>query len=100
MSLRRSWPARAAPLLGLLAVVAVLFHRALFLGEAFYERDLTFDWVTQVEVFVRCIAQGSWPLWDGSISFGQPLLGDPSAQLLYPPTWMNLIMSPWTYYAL
>jgi hypothetical protein len=86
--------------LALAALMVFLFPRALLLGEAFYERDLAFDWVTQVEVFVRSVAQGSWPLWDNSIAFGQPLLADPSAQLLYPPTWLNLLMRPWTYYTL
>ena len=33
-------------------------------------------------------------------SFGQPLLADPSAQVLYPLTWLNLLMRPWIYYTL
>jgi hypothetical protein len=86
--------------LALAAVVVVLLPRALLLGEAFYERDLTFDWVTQTEVFVRCVASGSWPLWDNAKAFGQPLLANPDAQVLYPPTWLNLVLRPWTYYTL
>ncbi|HXU79770.1 MAG TPA: hypothetical protein VN914_00115, partial [Polyangia bacterium] len=78
----------------------LLIPRALLLGEAFYERDLAFDWVTQVEVFVRSVTSGSWPLWDNAKAFGQPLLANPDAQILYPPTWLNLVVRPWTYYTL
>jgi hypothetical protein len=31
---------------------------------------------------------------------GQPLLADPSAQVAYPFTWLNLVLRPWTYYTL
>src|SRR5437762_2218026 len=92
--------ARVGGGLTLAAVVVALMPRALLSGEAFYERDLTFDWVTQVEVFVRCVASGSWPLWDNAKAFGQPLLANPDAQILYPPTWLNLVVRPWTYYTL
>src|SRR5262249_21129436 len=43
---------------------------------------------------------GSWPVWDDGLGFGQPLLADPSAQALYPPTWLGLAFRPWTYYTL
>lgn len=70
----------------------------MFRGRVFYERDLQLDWYTQMESFVRSVTRGSWPLWDNTIAFGQPLLADPSAQILYPLTWLNLVMQPWWYY--
>ena len=57
-------------------------------------------WWPQVEAFVRCVAAGSWPVWDPSRGFGQPLLADPSSQILYPLTWLNLVMPSWAYYTL
>ena len=66
----------------------------------FHKRDIHLVWHPQVEAFVRAVAFGSWPVWDPSPSFGQPLLADPSAQVLYPPTWLNLILRPWTYYTM
>jgi hypothetical protein len=78
--------------------VAWLFRESLFEGGVFYVRDIHLVWVPQVEAFVRAIAAGSWPVWDASLGFGQPLLADPSAQVLYPPTWLNLVLRPWTYY--
>jgi len=87
------------PLAALAALPLLLFRNAVFRGEAIYERDVHLDWYTQVESLVRTISSG-WPLWDPSFSFGQPLLGDPSAQVAYPPTWLNLVLRPWTYYTL
>lgn len=90
---RGRWVALAfAPLL------LALFPRVFLLGEVFYDRDLHVDFFPQAEAFVRAIFASSWPLWDSTVSFGQPLLADPSAQVLYPPHWLNLLLSPWRYY--
>lgn len=72
--------------------------RAALLGDVFYKRDIHLVWVAQVEAFVRAVTSGAWPVWDPGPAFGQPLLADPSAQVLYPPTWLNLLMRPWVYY--
>lgn len=81
------------------AVVAViLYRRAVFLGEQFFYRDLAMQWYPQAEAFVRVIGAGSWPVWNPYISFGQPLLANPNAQLLYPLTWLQLLMPAWTFY--
>ncbi len=86
--------------LALAALVVWLFREALFGGGVFFKRDIHLVWHPQIEGFVRAIAAGSWPLWDPSPAFGQPLLADSGAQVLYPPTWLNLILRPWTYYTL
>jgi hypothetical protein len=87
------------PFCALAAVVTVLL-RGLLRGEVFYYRDLHLQWVVQVEAFVRSIAAGSWPVWNPYVSSGQPLLGYANSQVFYPPTWLNLVMQPWSYYAL
>src|SRR5262249_58444029 len=84
----------------LLVLVAWLFREALFGGGVFYVRDIHLVWVPQAEAFARAVAAGSWPVWDDRLGFGQPLLADPSAQALYPPTWLGLALRPWTYYTL
>jgi hypothetical protein len=86
--------------LALLGLIVLLFPAAVFRGEVFYDRDIHLEWYSQVEAFVRSVAEGGWPVWDNSIAFGRPLLADPSAQVLYPPTWLNLLVLPWTYYTL
>jgi hypothetical protein len=76
------------------------FRSAILEGRVLYRRDISTVWLPQVESLVRCIAAGSWPFWDPYAGFGRPLLADPRAEVLYPPTWLNLILPPWTYYVL
>jgi len=82
------------------SLVLWLFRDAAFGAGVFYRRDIHLVWYPQIETFVRGVAAGAWPLWNPSLGFGRPLLADPSAQILYPPTWLNLLMRPWTYYTL
>lgn len=86
--------------LGLAALIVFVFRQAVFGGQVLFIRDIGMVWYPQIESFVRCIASGSWPLWDVHRGFGQPLLADPSSQVLYPPTWLNLLIRPWHYYTL
>jgi hypothetical protein len=97
MSLRRI-PAGVWIPGGLALLVAFLLRDFLFGGAVFYKRDVHLAWHPQVEAFVRAVAGGSWPVWDPTQGFGTPLLADPSAQILYPFTWLNLVILPWTYY--
>ena len=82
----------------LAAIVVFLLRDFLFHGAYFYKRDVHLVWHPQIEAFVRAVGAGSWPVWDPSPGFGQPLLADPSSQVLYPFTWLNLVLMPWTYY--
>ncbi len=75
-----------------LTLCLVLFPRALLRGELFFERDLHVDWYPRIASIWRCLTSGSWPLWDPSIGFGQPLLADPGAQVMYPATWLALLL--------
>jgi len=84
-----------------LALLVIFLHRgALFDGGVLYKRDVHLVWTPQVEDFVRGVLSGALPLWDPCPSFGQPLLADTSAQVLYPLTWLNLLMRPWVYYTI
>ncbi|HVQ29179.1 MAG TPA: YfhO family protein, partial [Vicinamibacteria bacterium] len=79
-------------------LLLALFPGVFLRGEVFYDRDLHVDFFPQAEAFVRAVFASAWPLWDSTVSFGQPLLADPSAMVLYPPHWLNLLLSPWRYY--
>jgi Bacterial membrane protein YfhO len=88
---------RAAP--GFLALpVVALFFDALFRDRILYERDILGVYYGQAEAFVRCVAAGSWPLWDPWLGFGQPMLANPGVQVFYPWTWLNLVLTPATWY--
>jgi Bacterial membrane protein YfhO len=82
----------------LIALPFLIFREALSGRQVLFTRDISMVWYAQVATFVRCIAEGSWPVWDPWRGFGQPLLADPSAQVLYPTTWLNLILPPWLSY--
>jgi hypothetical protein len=88
------------PTLGLAALLLPLFSRVVFRGEVFYERDIHLIFLGQTETFVRAVLSGSWPVWDPYPGFGQPMLANPDAQVLYPPHWLNLVLAPATYYVL
>jgi hypothetical protein len=84
----------------LVLVALALFPDAFLRGRVFYYRDVHLQWVGQMEVLVRTIASGSWPVWNPYASFGQPLLANPNYEVYYPLTLLNLVMAPWTYYRL
>ena len=86
--------ARPVVALATLALAVLLYPGALLRGEAFFERDLHLDWYPRLAALGRALAEGAWPLWEPGLGFGQPLLADPSVQVLYPVTWLALAL-PW-----
>src|SRR6185295_14996108 len=83
---------RLAPLLGPVLVVVALFPEALFGGQVFFDRDISAYWLPHAATFVRVLGERAWPLWNPYEGFGLPLLGDPSLQVAYPTTWLNLVL--------
>ena len=84
--------------LGLAALALLLFRDPVFGGRVLFTRDINMWWLPTTEAFVRCVTSGSWPLWDPWRSFGAPLLADPSREVLYPFTWLNLLLPPGLFY--
>ena len=82
-----------------LAFAGLQLHGAV-LGRTLFLRDTTTGWLPQAASFVHCLGEGSLPLWDPYAGFGRPLLADPRAAVLYPFTWLNLVLDPATFYAL
>ena len=92
-----------ADLLCLAVLAAVTFLAlpvSLWRGQTLFERDIQFMWYAQTEAFVRSVAAGAWPVWNPLAGFGKPLWADANSQVLYPPTWLHLVLRPWTYYRL
>jgi hypothetical protein len=88
-SVARDEAARAALALAALALVTFL---PLVLGRVLFERDIQSYWWAEVETFVGTVAAGCWPVWDPWVTFGQPMLAKPDTQVLYPFTWLNLVL--------
>ena len=78
--------------LGLAAIALVVFREIVFEGRVLYERDIHLVWEPVSGAFVRAWRQGAWPLWDDAQGFGQSLLANPQAQVLYPPAWLTLVL--------
>jgi hypothetical protein len=82
-----------------LSLLAVFFlRRAVFAGEVLFLRDVHMVWYAFVASALRSVAAGAWPVWDSTFGFGMPLLANPNAMLLYPFTWLNLILPPHVWY--
>jgi hypothetical protein len=92
-------PRDLAALGALAVVVGVLCWPVIARAHVYYERDVHLYLYPHAEAFVRVLAQGSLPLWNPYVAFGEPLLANPQMQVFYPPTWMHLVMEPWTWYA-
>ena len=84
----------------LAVLVLALFAPAVAGRGVLFQRDVHSYWYPHIENAVQAVAEGGWPVWTPYVAFGRPLLADPSLQLLYPPTWLNLVMRPGTYYTL
>ena len=91
---------RAVPSLLVFGLLAAVALRDALLGGVFYARDIHLLWQPTTEAFVKTVAGGAWPVWNPFNSFGQPLLANPTSQVFYPLTWLNMILPTWTYYKL
>lgn len=92
-----------ASTLALLAVLAgyeFLLRAPVLLGAlALYQRDLFLLYFPLVQSALRGLSEGALPLRDPTSAFGQPLLADPSCQILYPPVALHLLFPPHQAYA-
>ncbi len=76
----------------LLAVPLVVFADCVFRGRMLFQRDIDQYWYGTVEALVECVRHGVPPLWNPFDTFGQPLLALGPWQILYPTTWLTLLM--------
>jgi hypothetical protein len=91
---------RLAALFAVAALTAVVFFDLLFRGQVLFERDIHALFWGQCASFANAVRGGAWPVWNPWLGFGQPMLANPGAQVLYPPTWLNLLVRPESYYSL
>jgi hypothetical protein len=75
-------------------LAVLVFFGVVFLGQVPFERDIHALLWGQCASLARAVGEGAWPVWNPWLGFGQPLLANPGAQVLYPPTWLSLAMRP------
>jgi len=100
LSSRPPWGRDVGFAILLLLVLSALFPSLVFGGHVLFERDLHQMLYAQYASLARILRQGSWPIWDPWPGFGQPMIGNPAAQVLYPPTWFCLVLEPGRAYTL
>ena len=83
-----------------IAVVAGVLFRSLLTGQVLFWRDIHALFFVYREALARAVSEGAWPVWYEGHGFGQPLLALSDAQILYPTTWLSLILTPWTSYGI
>lgn len=79
-------------------LAAVVFAGPLFAGQVLFERDIHSLFWGQSAAFARAVRGGAWPFWNPWLGFGQPMWANPGAQVLYPFTWLNLLVRPEDYF--
>jgi hypothetical protein len=84
----------------MVALGLTVFADCVFRGRMLFQRDLSIFFSGWMDAFAATVAQGSWPLWNPYPAFGQPMLATATAQILYPTTWLNLVLPFATYMTL
>lgn len=75
----------------IVAAITAWFHDVLFLGRAFFERDI-FSYHYPMKRIVReMLLAGEWPMWSPNFGGGQPLAANPAYELFYPPQLLILL---------
>jgi hypothetical protein len=81
--------------LGILLLAHFLFFSVFYISSAvLFGRDLPFLHVPLKMEAARQVASGHLPSWTDRATNGMPLLADPSASALYPPTWLLALPRP------
>lgn len=75
---------KALPVACLAALLLICFHRVLFGGHQFAYRDAAHYYYPLYQRVQHEWDQGRWPLWEPEENSGMPLLGNPTAAVLYP----------------
>jgi hypothetical protein len=80
----RRWIIPLVTLAGLTGLVIACYGRAIFEGEQFAYRDAGHYYYPLHQRIQAEWDAGRWPLWEPEENGGMPLLGDPTAAVLYP----------------
>lgn len=75
---------KALPIVCLAALLLICFHRVFFGDHQFAYRDAAHYYYPLYQRVQHEWDQGRWPLWEPEENSGMPLLGNPTAAVLYP----------------
>jgi len=75
-----------------LILFLLLFHEFFFSSRTFYERDMTLIEIPSRKLCVKLLREGNFALWTDAHGNGQPFLANPKNAVLYPTTWLYLVL--------
>ncbi|HEY6843963.1 MAG TPA: hypothetical protein VI391_07330, partial [Thermoanaerobaculia bacterium] len=75
----------------LVLLTLLLFADVVFIGRAFYFRDVTRFYYPTKRVLHDIVASGEFPFWNPTTAAGQPLAANPDYGTFYPGQWMLLL---------
>ncbi|MAS37686.1 MAG: hypothetical protein CL610_27065 [Anaerolineaceae bacterium] len=90
----RNFLSRYWPVLFLLALTLIFFHRLVFSGLILGRGDTYAYFYPYWAARNAALMQGHLPLWSPDIFGGVPLLGNPQPGTFYPPNWLLVPLSP------
>ena len=76
----------------LVLLALVYLYRPFFLGETFFFRDLTYDFIPQKQLLTHFIRQGEPPLWDIYRHGGQAYFADPNNSVFHPSNLLYFVL--------
>ncbi len=79
--------------------LTILYWPVVTGAAVFFQRDILNYWKPHVDWILKSLAAGETIGWNPGLMFGTPALADPNFQLFYPPTWVIVLFSPPTAYA-
>ncbi len=78
--------------LAFLFLFLALFHEFFFTDRLFYSRDMAFLEVPLRQHAATLMKEGGGALWTDAYGNGQPFLANPKNAVLYPGTWLYVIL--------
>jgi hypothetical protein len=83
-----------------LVIFLSVFGDFFFTSRVFYERDVSIVEVPARKLTATLLKQGNFALWTDSYGNGQPFLANPKNAVLYPTTWLYLVLPLFTAFKL
>jgi hypothetical protein len=75
-----------------LVLFLFVFKNFLFTAGIFFERDSTLVEIPARQLCVKLMKEGNFALWTDAYGNGQPFLANPKNAVLYPGTWLYLVL--------
>ncbi|MCJ7579667.1 MAG: YfhO family protein [Candidatus Aminicenantes bacterium] len=75
-----------------LVLFLFVFKNFLFTNGIFFERDSTILEIPARHLCVQLMKEGNFALWTDAYGNGQPFLANPKNAVLYPSTWLYLLL--------